>query len=234
MSTAIMECREMDTIFIFAPKNAIKDVWITGIAGGTDEETGEEIPSFFKEAKNYWSITEDPEMKNVYSRKDCKYFIFNFEQIENASLLLNNMDCGKIGVILDEAHCFNEMTSKRTIDFLNFCVQSNTEDLIWATGTPIKISSTEILSSLSALTPNLSKENEKKFKNSLGRLSDEDRKEQYEYYVGRLKETRDASSFLITASVGDSVQEHKTRIYLEIVDPTYPASGKTPEEYMGC
>ena len=76
------------------------------------------------------------------------------------------MNCGKIGVILDEAHCFNEMTSKRTIDFLNFYVQSNTEDLIEGDRYSIKISSTEILPSLSVLTPNLSKENEKKFKNS--------------------------------------------------------------------
>lgn len=68
----------------------------------------------------------------------------------------------------------------------------------------------------------------------IGCLSDEDRKEQYDYYVGRLKETKDASSFLITASVGDSVQEHNTRIYLEIVDPTYPLVGRTSEEHMGC
>ena len=63
--------------------------------------------------------------------------------------------------------------------------------------------------------------------------SEESMKTSYDFYVNRLRETRDASGFLLTASVGESVQEHKGRIYLEIVDPTYPAAGRTPEEHMG-
>ncbi len=57
------------------------------------------------------------------------------------------------------------------------------------------------------------------------------KKESFDYIVDRLKNRGTAFNFLPTRSVGDFVLEHGSRMYLEVVDETYPAAGLTHDEF---
>lgn len=56
--------------------------------------------------------------------------------------------------------------------------------------------------------------------------------ESFNWYCETLKETKDGNSFKVTNAVGENVQEHKGRMYLEIVDETYQPTGLTNEEWL--
>ncbi len=142
---------ELDTMIIVCPKNAIREVWL------------DNIEKYVKGDKECWlsdSGTPPP--------KGMDYYICHYEALP---VLLNNVDIFKrkdVFIDLDESHHFNEVTSARTLSFIELCRQTACRHILWSSGTPFKKLATEMVSFLRACDPLFTPEVEKRFKGIFG------------------------------------------------------------------
>lgn len=151
---ALAHCLHADTVIVIAPNNAIYKVWKKTI----------ETESVFKQPKKCW-VSQD---KKPFD-KTISHYVFHYEAIEEALALLDHHDCGKVVIILDESHNFNEITAKRTNAFINLCKKSNSKNIIWASGTPIKAIGNEAIPLLRTIDPFFIPQAEESFKKIFGK-----------------------------------------------------------------
>lgn len=114
-----------DIVIIICPNNALERVWET------------ELATQFKQTPLYWtSVNSGPAPHDA----GIKYFVFHYEALDRALDLVRRLKGAykKLYVGLDESQNFNSRDSLRTNQFIELCRSAEAQDVVWASGTPIK------------------------------------------------------------------------------------------------
>lgn len=136
---ATMLGRDKEVVFVISPKKAIYDVWektlLENVSGN----------------QTVWVAD-----RNVPCPKGTRWRIFHYQRLEEAvkmaaELARTNTD---IGVVLDESHNMNNAGSAQTRNFIELCKVSNSQDILWASGTPIKALGAEAIPLFHTIIPN--------------------------------------------------------------------------------
>jgi len=143
---ALGECLEADNIIIICPKNAVERVWAAN------------VESVYKKTPSYWHYSSGQR----YNKE--KILIYHYEVLKEAFSEVRYLEKRKTLVILDESHNMAEMTSQRTQRFIEFCNRIDTQDVVLASGTPIKASTLETISVFKAIDPQFTDEVMDRFK----------------------------------------------------------------------
>jgi hypothetical protein len=151
----IAEMVHSDFVIVVSPNNAVYRVWKKAIAG-LDGEGCE-----FKKPQSIWIAGENQPYKGQ------RYLVTHFEGLEKLVSVAKGIH-GKITVILDESHNFNEMKSNRTNSFIQLCHDTKSENIIWASGTPIKALGGESIPLLKTIDPMFDAQVEASFKQIFG------------------------------------------------------------------
>lgn len=126
----LMEQLSCDKVFIVTPKNAIESVW------------AKSIRNEFKNSPKYWTSESSSEVFD----SSTKYFLIHYDYLTKfIKEILPKIQYNHHGIILDESHNFNEEKSARTGHFVNFCIDTKCEDVLWLSGTPIKALAVEAI-----------------------------------------------------------------------------------------
>lgn len=144
-------CLKADAVIIVCPKNAVTEVWLKN------------INQFIEGESRVWVSTAGQPIHENYD-----YYICHYEQLQtlatNASVFSNR----KVMIDLDECHNFNEPTSARTALFVEFCRLVNCQDVLWASGTPLKSIGKEMIGFLRTVDPYFTAQVEERFKGIFG------------------------------------------------------------------
>lgn len=126
----LMEMLGVDIVFIICPNNAVYDVWNKSI-----NSPGGEL----KKPESTWIAAEG----KPYGGQ--KYVIAHYEALYKALALAKQLNNKKIGIVLDECHNLNEISSQRTKYFIELSDVSNSDHILWMSGTPIKAMGSETI-----------------------------------------------------------------------------------------
>ena len=147
MSLALMNMLERDLVIVIAPSNAVHEVWV------------ENLQSKFKKPPKYWTYDS-----KKLPDGDERFLIFNFEALKRVKEVVKGFDLSRLGIILDESHNFNELTSQRTQLFIELCREFKCQDVLWSSGTPIKAITLEAIPIIRTIDPLFTPECEARFK----------------------------------------------------------------------
>ena len=150
---ALSECLDSDITICIVPKNSVVSVWADTMGWA------------FKEKPAFWHSLSGDELKKGY-----RYYIAHYEQLERLTEFFSRpgFEGKKINILLDESHNLNELKSERTQLFLKLCEVTKSEDVLWASGTPIKAMGSEVIPVLRTIDPYFDKEAEERFKDIYG------------------------------------------------------------------
>lgn len=143
---ALGHCLEADHIVVFCPKNAVERVWEANVL------------SVFKEEQSYWFYYS----KQPYEGQ--RVAIYHYEALDKALDNLEIYKGKKVLVILDESHNLNELNAKRTQRFITFCQEVEADDVVLASGTPIKATALETVPLLKTVDPKFTDDVMSRFK----------------------------------------------------------------------
>jgi hypothetical protein len=122
LGLATQACRMRRTVVVACPKNAVVDVW---------EKT---ICSVFHKQPSYWTS-----LQGTMPRPGLQYYIVHYDAFEKFMNATRGFAFKDTGILLDESHKLNEFDTGRTQLFIKMCVDHlQSQDTIWASGTPIK------------------------------------------------------------------------------------------------
>lgn len=147
---AVMNCRHKDAVVVVSPKNALDRVWIPTV--------GE-----IKTNPKWWASNS-----GKLPEPGCQYYIVHYEWLGEALERLSFLKGSNVGIILDESHNLNEITSQRTNNFVELCRMLESTDIIWASGTPIKALGGEAIPFLRSVDPFFHEKVEERFKKIYG------------------------------------------------------------------
>lgn len=137
------------TTIVICPKGALYSVWVNTLK--------ENIRSKVK----YW--VSDMSLNDLTGKED--YIIIHYDYIAKFIQFYNKFKLSTTTVILDESHNFNELTAKRTRDFIHLCTNVlKTNDTLLLSGTPIKAISLEAIPLLRIIDPLFTPKVEELFK----------------------------------------------------------------------
>lgn len=139
-SLFLMECLGMDTIVIICPKNALEDVW------------AKTLENCFKVPVNFWVSSRGKPLEKGY-----RYYVAHYEQIDHLVNFFKGQGkhFGKIGLVTDEIHNFNDIKSNRTQRLIELAgaTATNAEHIVLMSGTPIKAMALETIPMLRMIDP---------------------------------------------------------------------------------
>lgn len=145
-SLNLMYCLEVDQIIIITPKNAIHRVW---------EDT---LKTKIKTPPSYYISSSGKDYRG--NERVC---IYHYEDLHKA--LKNHSGTNKrVGIILDESHNLNEITSMRTNLFIDLAKETYCKDVLWLSGTPIKAMAKETIPLFRTIDPLFNEDVEEMFK----------------------------------------------------------------------
>jgi len=133
-----MLCREKDVIYIISPRKAIREVW---------EKT---LRTNVRNPGPIWVADDDkPLPKNV------KWLIFHYERLGEAVEIAKREKHQNVGICLDESHNLNLKTKEsiRTSNFIELCKLTQSEDIIWTSGTALTAMGSEAIPLFRAIVP---------------------------------------------------------------------------------
>lgn len=156
-SLFLMEALKCDTIIVVAPKAVIIDAWKNTI----EEE--------YKQVPHYWHsiMPGGPTLNN-------HLYVLHYEYLPKFMDFINSQNrasFGKVGLVLDECHNFNEENSNRTQALIEL-TKKNVNYSLWMSGTPIKKLGKEIIPLESCIDPLFDEDCRKRFIGVFGRSSD--------------------------------------------------------------
>ena len=151
----LMEMLEKDTVIVVCPNNALERVWETNLLDK------------YHNPPSYWIAKSG----KPYTGKE-KFIVVNYEYLAQLIKDIPKLRLGKIGIVLDESHNFNEVKSLRTELFLELCTITKCEDILWLSGTPIKALGSEAIPLIRCIDPLFTKECEERFKKIFGTSSE--------------------------------------------------------------
>jgi len=133
-----MLCRKKDYVIVIAPKKATRDVWERTIT--TELTTPQDV----------WVAEYDkPYVKGT------KWIVAHYERLDEVLALVKEHRLPNVGIILDESHNLNQKTKEsiRTQTFIDLCIESKSEDIVWASGTAMTAMGTEAIPLFRSLIP---------------------------------------------------------------------------------
>lgn len=151
----LMEMLEKDTVIVVCPNNALERVWETNLLDK------------YHNPPSYWIAKSG----KPFTGKE-KFIVVNYEYLAQLIKDIPKLRLGKIGIVLDESHNFNEVKSLRTELFLELCTITKCEDILWLSGTPIKALGSEAIPLIRCIDPLFTKECEERFKKIFGTSSE--------------------------------------------------------------
>lgn len=156
-SLILMESLKADTIIVVSPKNAVIDVW---------KET---LDNKYKNTPKYFhSLSGLPPTLGQH------VYVIHYEYLSKFMDFLSKVnpgDLGKVGLVLDEAHNFNEITSQRTQTLIEL-TKKYVHYSLWMSGTPIKALGKEVIPLLYCIDPLFDEACEKSFAAVFGKNSE--------------------------------------------------------------
>lgn len=151
ISLAVAHCLNADKVIVVCPKNATERVWEAN------------IHEVFKKKQSYWIA------QRGYDYKNERFIIGHYEALEKLLDLIPKLGNGKIVVVLDESHNLNEVSSNRTKAFIDLCKKTRSNDIILASGTPIKALGSESIPLFRVIDPYFNEDVEQRFKKIYGK-----------------------------------------------------------------
>lgn len=139
-----------DFVVMIVPKNSVHKVWSKTL----NEE--------FDKPQEHWIAADG----KPYSGQ--RFLIAHYEALDKVKNLTSHLH-GKVTVILDESHNMNEMTSNRTLAFIQLCKDVKSENVLWSSGTPLKAMGYEVIPLLRTIDPMFDADTERRFKAIYGR-----------------------------------------------------------------
>ena len=156
-SLILMESLKSDTIIVVSPKNAVIDVW---------KET---LDNKYKSTPKYFhSLSGLPPTLGQH------VYVIHYEYLSKFMDFLSKVnpgDLGKVSLVLDEAHNFNEITSQRTQTLIEL-TKKYVHYSLWMSGTPIKALGKEVIPLLHCIDPLFDEACEKSFAAVFGKNSE--------------------------------------------------------------
>lgn len=135
-SLALMHCVGAEQVIVVCPNNAVQRVWQSN------------IDTVFKDKQSYWLSSDNKEWTGHE-----RFLVVHYEFLGKFLLRFTRNKSKQLGVILDESHNLNELTSQRTQTFLDLCDRFNPTDTLWLSGTPIKAVSAEAIPLIRCIDP---------------------------------------------------------------------------------
>lgn len=146
-------CLEADITIIVSPKNAIERVWEA------------ELQNNMTVTPEYWISKTDEQ-----APLGKTHYVFHYEALDRAINLAGRLPRGKkVYIALDECHNFNTPDSLRTGLFVDLCFMTRCQNVLWASGTPIKAIGAECIPMLRTIDPYFTKDAEERFRKIFGR-----------------------------------------------------------------
>lgn len=156
-SLILMESLKADTIIVVSPKNAVIDVW---------KET---LDNKYKNTPKYFhSLSGLPPTLGQH------VYVIHYEYIPKFLEYLSKVnvgDLGKVSLVLDESHNFNEINSQRTQALIEL-TKKYVHYSLWMSGTPIKALGKEVIPLLHCIDPLFDEACEKSFAAVFGKNSE--------------------------------------------------------------
>jgi SNF2 family DNA or RNA helicase len=146
-SLALMHCLDVDRIVVICPKNAVHEAW------------EKNIKSCFFKPQSYWLSTSSLPFKGTE-----RIVVVHYESLEEAIKICQNFQGQNVGIILDESHNLNGVSSLRTGRFIDLCELTDSRDIVWLSGTPIKALTVEAIPLFRCIDPLFTDDVEKRFK----------------------------------------------------------------------
>lgn len=154
MSLTLSHLLEADRIIVICPLNSVSKVW------------EEHVKTIFNKPIDYYLSTN----KNDYNNQ--KIMIYHFEALNKAIQDYNNKPCnGKVVIILDESHNFNDIKSQRSNLFLELCKVTNSKNILFQSGTAVKALGSELVVLFKAIDPLFTEDVQIKFTRLFGNKS---------------------------------------------------------------
>ena len=145
------QCLNADKVIVICPKNAVNRVW------------EDSIVNLIKTKQTYWLAQDGKEYKNE------RFLVAHYEALEKVLALVPKLGNGKIVIILDESHNLNEVNSNRTKVFIELCRITRSNDIILASGTPIKALGSESIPLFRVIDPYFNEDVEQRFRKIYGK-----------------------------------------------------------------
>lgn len=156
-SLILMESLKADTIIVVSPKNAVIDVW---------KET---LDNKYKNSPKYFhSLSGLPPTLGQH------VYVIHYEYIPKFLEYLSKVnvgDLGKVALVVDESHNFNEINSQRTQSLVEL-TKKYVHYSLWMSGTPIKALGKEVIPLLYCIDPLFDEACEKSFAAVFGKNSE--------------------------------------------------------------
>jgi hypothetical protein len=149
----LSECLNTDITICIVPKNSVERVWV------------DTLESAYHNKPIYWSSHTGEDLP----QKPARYYVAHYEQLSKLVTYLKSHCLDKrINIVLDESHNFNEVKSQRTDLFIELCQVTRSQDIIWASGTPVKAMGAEVIPMMRTLDPYFTPAVEERFKKIYG------------------------------------------------------------------
>lgn len=147
----LTSCLSVDRIIVICPKNALNRVW---------EDT---LNTRFKKPPTYWVSNSGLPFKG-----NERFIVGHYESLEKVSEIAKSFSGEDVAIILDESHNFNGAASLRTNRFIELCKDTDSREVIWLSGTPIKALAVEAIPLLRCIDPLFTEDVERRFKKIYG------------------------------------------------------------------
>ena len=150
LATCVIPPSIAEVKIIISPKKAINLVW---------EKSIKEV---FNKRPTYWVSNSGLKMP----LDKTEYYIFNYEQLDNALDLAKNLVSRNIRyfVIVDESHNFADYKSGRTQKLVELQTLKDNIYFVWTSGTPILKNASELISFLKCADKRFDSDAEQRFK----------------------------------------------------------------------
>lgn len=155
LGLALGSCLKADVVICIVPKNSVDEVW------------GNTLATRYTKPVKFWTskMPGEPPL-------DCRYYVFHYEQLERAIEFAAKLKSRvKPLVILDESHNLNELTSQRTLAFIELCKAMKARHVVYASGTPVKAIGNEVIPILMTLCEDFDADAALRFKGIYGKSS---------------------------------------------------------------
>lgn len=150
------ECLNVDYHIVVSPNNALWDVW------------HREITEYVKNSTVWMEASGEP-------YRGQKYLVCHYETIEKVTTVASRFKGKHIQITLDESHHMNELTAKRTVNFVDLVniVKANnaSTDVVWSSGTPFKAMGYEVIPILRTIDRLFTPDAENRFRAIFGKNS---------------------------------------------------------------
>lgn len=148
----LAEMLDAKHVIIVSPNNAVESVWAKTL------QTEYRVP------EAYWIAGRSK------SYNGERFLISHYEGLPE---LLREVKKAKLTqdvvVVLDECHNLNDIKAQRTQLFIELCDYTQSKDIVWASGTPVKAMGYEVIPLLRTIDPLFNSDVEERFKKIFGR-----------------------------------------------------------------